>query len=375
MKIYIVGSAHPLRGGGISTFNERLAEVLQNEGHDVTIISYKKQYPSLLFPGKSQYTDEPAPKGLKIRSLIHSYNPFNWLKVGRILQKEKPDVIVSRYWLPFFGPCLGTIHRIVRKNKHTKIIALLDNVIPHEHRIGDKAFTNYFLPSVQGFITMSKEVMADVKKFNATQPIEFAPHPMYDNYGTLVPRQESLNQLNLSPDFSYLLFFGFIRDYKGLDLLLEALPLVKNQQVKLIVAGEFYNNKATYEQIIQKNKLEDKLILHTDFIPNDQVSLYFSAADVVVQPYRTATQSGISQIAYYFQKPMIVTNVGGLPEIVPNGKVGYVVAPQSAAIAQAIDLFYSEEKQAFFQQNIAEERKKYEWFNFTNKLISLANKI
>lgn len=375
MKIYIIGSAHPLRGGGIATFNERLAEVLQEAGHDTTIISYKKQYPALLFPGKSQYTQEPAPQGIKIRSLIHSYNPLNWIKVGRQICKEKPDLIISRYWLPFFGPCLGTIHRIIRKNKTTKILAILDNLIPHEKRIGDMAFTKYFLPSVQGFIAMSREVLADVKKLKAPQAIEYAPHPMYDNYGKALPRNEALQKLNADPENTYLLFFGFIRKYKGLDLLIEALPLVKNQKIKLIVAGEYYKDQAYYEQLIQQHQLADKILLHTDFIPNDEVALYFSAADVVVQPYRTATQSGISQIAYYFQKPMIVTNVGGLPEIVPDGKVGFVVESNPASIAAAIDKICEPGKIASFQEQIKEERKKYEWSYFLEKIFSLVEKI
>ncbi len=375
MKIYIIGSAHPLRGGGIATFNERLAEVLQEAGHDTTIISYKKQYPALLFPGKSQYTHEPAPQGIKIRSLIHSYNPLNWIKVGRQISKEQPDLIISRYWLPFFGPCLGTIHRIIRKNKTTKILAILDNLIPHEKRIGDMAFTKYFLPSVQGFIAMSREVLADVKKLKAPQAIEYAPHPMYDNYGKALPRNEALQKLNTDPENTYLLFFGFIRKYKGLDLLIEALPLVKNQKIKLIVAGEYYKDQAYYEQLIQQHQLADKILLHTDFIPNDEVALYFSAADVVVQPYRTATQSGISQIAYYFQKPMIVTNVGGLPEIVPDGKVGFVVESNPASIAAAIDKICEPGKIASFQEQIGEERKKYEWSYFLEKIFSLAEKI
>lgn len=373
MKIFILGSAHPLRGGGISTFNERLAFELQNLGHEVKIISFKYQYPNFLFPGKSQTTDEPAPEGIQIENRMHSVNPFNWWKLGNQIAREKPDMVITRYWLPFFGACLGTIHRRIRKNKHTKITAIIDNLIPHEKRPGDKVLTQYFLPSCDSFLTMSREVKKDLEQWGVSQPIVYAPHPMYDLYGAPIDKAEARKKLGLPQGNKYMLFFGFIRKYKGLDLLLEAMDddRLRHSNVHLIVAGEYYNDRAYYEEIIQRLNIADRVHLFTDFIPNAEVGIYFSAADFVVQPYRTATQSGISQIAYYYKKPMVVTDVGGLPEIVPHGVSGFVVKPEPSAIAQAIVSIQDDNTLAGMVSGLENERKKYEWTHFVEKLLSV----
>lgn len=373
MKIIIIGSAHPLRGGGISTFNEILAQHLQNHNAEVKIYSFSLQYPSFLFPGNSQFTDEPAPKDLKIKSEINSISPYNWVKIGQRLRKEKPDLIIVRYWLPFFGPCFGTILRQVKKNKHTKIISILDNVVPHEKRPGDRVFTKYFLKPVDSFISMSHEVLRDLRTFEPEKPALYSPHPVYDNYGDLISKQKAKKMLGISNVEKAILFFGFIRKYKGLDILLDAMSdeRIKEMGVKLIIAGEYYGDKEFYEQKINDLNLQDQLILHTDFISNDEVGVYFSAADCVVQPYRSATQSGISQIAYHFEKPMIVTNVGGLPEIVPNEKVGFVTEVNSKAIADAILRFYEEEKEHEFIENIKVEKQQYQWSYFVENIFKM----
>lgn len=373
LKIVIIGSAHPLRGGGIATFNERLAQVLSAQGHEVTICSFSLQYPSFLFPGKSQFTEEPAPKGLRILSIINSVNPLNWVKVGKKLRDARPDLVIVRFWLPFFGACFGTILRYVKGNKHTKVVSIIDNIIPHEHRPGDKPLTNYFLKPVDAFLTMSKDVLSDLKKFVNNKPALYSPHPLYDVYGEKVTKQEAMQRLGLREGNTYLLFFGFIRKYKGLDLLLQAMadPRIKGKNIQLIVAGEYYGDEAYYQELIERLGIRSQLHLFTSFIPNDEIKYYFSAADVVVQPYRTATQSGISQIAYHFEKPMIVTNVGGLPEIVPHGKVGLVVAPDEKEIATAILEFEQNNAPGAFEQHIKAEKKKYEWDTFVAQLFKL----
>lgn len=373
MKVIIVGPAHPLRGG-LATFNERLANALQDQGHEVSIYSYALQYPGFLFPGQTQYTDEPAPKGLNIRTVINSVNPLNWVKTGKQLAREQADLILVRYWMPFFGPSLGTILRTVhRKSPKTKIVCLADNIIPHEKRIGDEAFTRYFTKSIDGFITMSRKVLEDLGQFTKGQPSLYTPHPLYDNFGSSYTKEEARQKLNIPPQEKVILFFGLIRKYKGLDLLLKAMadPRIRAAQIKLLVAGEFYDKKEAYEEIIHKEGLADQLYLHTRFIPNADVGQYFSAADLVVQPYRNATQSGITQICFHFDKPMIVTNVGGLAESVLDGQIGYVAQVDPTSIADSIIRFYQEQQEASFIRHIQEEKKQYSWDFFIASLMKL----
>jgi glycosyltransferase involved in cell wall biosynthesis len=368
MKIAIIGSAHPLRGG-LAAFNERLAAELQQQGHDVVIYSFSLQYPSFLFPGKTQYTDEPAPKGLKIFSVINSVNPLNWLKYGNRIRKENYDLVLVKYWLPFMGPCFGTILRRVKKNGHTRVACIVDNIIPHEKRPGDRAFTRYFVKPVDAFVTMSRDVLKDMALFTA-KPAAFSPHPIY-NYGDPVSREEGCKKLGLDPSGRYILFFGFIRGYKGLDLLLEAMndDRIKASGIQLVVAGEYYDDPKIYEGIMEKHKLHDRVHLFTDYIPDSEVKNYFAAADLLVQPYREATQSGITQIGYHFDKPMVVTNVGGLPEVVPDGKVGFVTEPEPSAIATAVLRFFEPNSIPGLAENIQTEKKKYSWKTFVNVLM------
>jgi glycosyltransferase involved in cell wall biosynthesis len=372
MALYIVilGPAHPFRGGGITTFNERLARGLQEAGHKVEILNFTVQYPSFLFPGKSQTTDEPPPTDLTIEQRLHSMNPINWWSTGEYLRKKKPDLILVRYWLPFMGPAFGTVLRRVRKNRSTKIIALTDNVQPHEKRLGDQLFTRYFLPACDAFITMSKKVEQDLRSFVADKPILQVRHPLYDNFGSPVAKDKAREHLGISSDTRVLLFFGFIRAYKGLDLLLKALPLIREQNILLVVAGEFYDEPAAYHRLINELGIENKVKLMADFIPSDQVRFYFSAADLVVQPYRNATQSGVTPLAYHFDKPMVVTNVGGLPDYVENEKTGLIAEPEPASLAQAINRFFEFGADRFSAQ-ICEKKKELSWPVFIDQLLQL----
>ena len=375
-KIIILSPAHPLRGG-IAALSERLAQELQNNGAEVTIYSFSLQYPGFLFPGKTQFTDDPPPKDLKIKTIVNSINPLNWWKVGRMIQQEKPDLLIIRYWLPFMAMSLGTIARVVKRNKYTKVIAIADNILPHEKRPGDWQLTAYFVKEVDGFIVMSKSVMEDLRLFTKAKPAIFTPHPIYDNYGEIIDKKESLRHLQLPENERYILFFGFIRKYKGLDFLLEAIAdkRVKNLDIKLIVAGEYYDSPELYEDLITQYNLSERVILRTDFIPNDEVKYYFGAADLVAQPYRSATQSGISQMAYHFEKPMIVTNVGGLPEIVEHGKAGYVVEVNAQAIADAIVDFYKNDRAVEMQAGVREEKKRFDWSVMVNGIEQLLQQL
>jgi glycosyltransferase involved in cell wall biosynthesis len=374
--IKIIGPAYPFRGG-LAAYNERLAREFIAQDYQVDIETFTIQYPGILFPGKSQYVDGKAPENLKIKRTVNSINPLNWLKIGNRIRREKPDLLMVRYWLPFMGPALGSICRLVRKNKHTKVICLADNIIPHEKRPGDRFLTSYFMKSIDGMVAMSQTVLNDIDTFNPKLPRALCPHPLFDNFGERMEQSRAKSLLHLEPTTSYLLFFGFIRDYKGLDILLKAFADQRLQQlpVKLIVAGEFYTNPDPYLQSIADFNLNERVVLHTDFIPNEKVNQYFSAADLVVQPYKSATQSGVTQIGYHFEKAMLVTNVGGLSEIIPDQKIGYVVEPNEKAIADAIFDFYQNKRQAAFEQNITEEKKKFSWANMVNAFLSVYNQI
>lgn len=376
MKVVILGSAHPFRGG-LAAYNERLAREFIRQGHSVQIYTFSLQYPEFLFPGTSQYSDQPAPDDLYIHTKVNSVNPFNWLKIGKEIAKLNADLLIVKFWLPFMGPSLGTICRQVKKNGKTKIISIIDNIIPHEKRIGDWQLAKYFVNSVDGFIAMSDSVLEDLKKFDSKKPKVFSPHPLFDNFGETVNKVQAYEHLGLEVNSDYLLFFGFIRDYKGLDLVLQAMAdeRVKQLNFRLIVAGEFYTDAQPYWDLITNLGIADKLVLKTDFIPDDEVRYYFCAADMVVQPYKHATQSGVTQICYHFDRPMLVTNVGGLPEIVPNGKVGYVVEPNAQAIADAIVDFYGNHREFVYRDNIKVEKKKFAWSAMLDKIFEMANSI
>jgi len=371
-KIVIIGSAYPLRGG-LSTYNERLARAYMQNEDSVTIYTFSLQYPNFLFPGKTQYSSDPPPKDLNIVVKINSVNPFNWIKVGKEIKKIKPDLVIIKFWIPFMAPCLGKIARIIKKNKYSKVISIIDNIIPHEKRPGDRSLAKYWVNSVDGFIAMSKSVLNDLNHFNKNKQKLFCPHPLYDNFGEPINKNKAKEELKLDTNTNYILFFGFIRDYKGLDILLKAMNSSKviKLQIKLLVAGEFYTDSKPYFDIIEKYKLQDNVIMSNDFIPDGEVSKYFGACDIVVQPYKDATQSGVTQIAYHFNKPIITTDVGGLAEIVPDGKVGYVTNPDVDELADAISDFYNNKMENEFIENVKLEKQKYTWENMITAIDSL----
>ena len=371
-RIVIIGPSYPLRGG-LASFNERMARQFMDEGNEVTIYTFSLQYPGFLFPGTTQYSTEPPPNDLDIKVVINSINPINWLMVGHQLKKIKPDIIVVRYWLPFMGPCLGTILRIVKQNHSTKVICIADNIKPHEKRPGDDAFTRYFIGAIDAFVTMSEKVMQDLTTLTS-KSAELVVHPLYDNFGQALPKEEARTYLQLPADEKIILFFGFIRPYKGLDLLLQAmaLPAIKRSKIKLLIAGEFYEDRKIYDQLIEKHHLSSQLILKTDFIADSEVKYYLSAADFVIQPYKSATQSGVTPLAYHFEKPMLVTNVGGLPDLVPANRVGLIAEPNAESIAKQLLQLY-ELGENHFLPHLREEKKKYSWNNLTGSIIRLSS--
>ncbi len=375
MKVVIIGPAHPLRGG-IADFNEALAKAFQDEGTEVSIYSFCYQYPSFLFPGTSQFTKDAEPAHLNIRSTIHSLNPISWKKTASKIIQEKPDLVLVRYWLPFMAPALGTICRILRR-KGFSVIAITDNVLPHEKRPGDKQLTNYFLRSCKGFVAMSRSVMEDVKRFIPNASAVFLPHPIYNIFGEIVSKDSARKKLGIELNEKVILFFGFIRAYKGLDLLFDAMAdtRLKDLNVKLIVAGEFYEDQKKYFDQIDRLDIRERVLFHTAYIPKEEVKYYFCASDMVVQPYRDATQSGITQIAYHFEKPMLVTNVGGLPEIVSDGLIGYVTETNAKSIADGIFEFYSLNKEVEFSRNVKSEKERFTWATFIRGIKKLYESI
>ncbi|MBC7848736.1 MAG: glycosyltransferase [Chitinophagaceae bacterium] len=378
-KVIIIGPAHPLRGG-LASFDQRLCKQFLAEGYDCSIFSFSLQYPSFLFPGTTQYTSEPAPENMRIFSVINSIHPLNWLHNGNQIKNLRPDIVVVRFWLPFMGPALGTILRQVKKNKHTKIVAITDNVIPHEKRAFDTSFTKYFLKSCDAFITMSAKVMTDLKTFEPGKPARQVLHPLYDNFGEPIDKLVAREKLKIDPSGEVLLFFGFIRKYKGLDILLRAMKdlidRAKNNQSqkavpKLMIAGEFYEDKNTYTTLIDELGIRDHLILHTDFIPDSDVKYFLCAADVVVQPYRNATQSGVTPLAYHFEKPMIVTNVGSLPDLVPHEKAGLVCEPEPHSISAAIERYF-ELGEKYFLPHLRKEKENYSWNKLVDAIVNVS---
>jgi glycosyltransferase involved in cell wall biosynthesis len=381
MKVIIIGPAWPLRGG-LASFDQRLCKAFLEESHGCSIYSFSLQYPGFLFPGTTQYSSDSAPSNIEIHSVINSVNPLNWLVVGNRLKKEAPDLIVVRYWLPFMGPALGKILRMVRKNKKTKIIAITDNVLPHEKRPGDRSFTKYFLRACDAFVTMSDSVMDDLRKFEKTKPAKRVIHPLYDNFGDIISKSTARKLLNeklpskIGEEEKIILFFGFIRKYKGLDILLRAIaePGVKNSGIRLLVAGEFYEDSSQYKKLIGELKIQNQLILKTDFIPDAEVQYYLCAADAVIQPYRHATQSGVTPLAYHFEKPMIVSNVGSFAEQVLHEKTGLLAEPEPHSLSMAILRFY-ELGEEYFIPHLRTEKKKYSWKNLVNTILGLSHDI
>lgn len=369
MKIVILGTAWPYRGG-LAVYNERMAREFAAEGDEVSIYTFTLQYPSFLFPGKTQYSTEPSPQDLRIVRSLNSVNPFSWQKTGRAIRALQPDILIIKFWLPFMAPCLGRVARIVKRGGRTRVVSILDNIIPHEHRPGDRLLSRYFSRSVDGFVAMSESVLEDLNRFDTVKPRVFCRHPLYDNFGPKAFRDEALEFLGLDPGQRYMLFFGLIRDYKGLDLLLKAYAdsRFRKMNVRLIVAGEFYSGSEKYLEMEKQLGLEGMVVWKSDFVPDSEVRYCFCAADIVVQPYKSATQSGVTQIAYHFEKPMLVTDVGGLAEIVPDGRVGYVVRPDEHAIADALVDFFSNNRQNEFTEGILAEKKKYAWSNMTRSV-------
>ena len=371
MKITILSTAYPLRGG-IAHYNALLARAL-GARHDVETITFKRQYPALLFPGSTQQEQDDAPPAPPAPALMDSVNPLNWVAVGREVRRRRPDLIIFKYWLPFFGPCFGTIARVARRRTRTRSLVICDNVIPHERRPFDRAFTGYLFSATDYFIVQSRAVERDLLAFRPGAVYRFAPHPVYDIFGRALPQQEARRQLGITAP-RVLLFFGYVRRYKGLQVLLEAMARTgPSLGVHLLVVGEFYDDERSYRGQIESLGLAPHVTVVSSYVPNSAVARYFSAADAVVLPYLSATQSGIAQIAYNFDTPVLATDVGGLAEVVLDGVTGFVVPPGDPdALAGAIRRFYSEGRSGEFRARVAREKHAYSWENLVDAIEQMA---
>ncbi|MBR1877884.1 MAG: glycosyltransferase [Paludibacteraceae bacterium] len=379
MKIILLGTAYPYRGG-LAAFNERLARQFAAEGHEVEIWTFTLQYPSFLFPGKTQYSSELPPADIIIRRCLNSCNPLNWLQVGHALKKAAPDLLICCYWMAFFAPAYGLISRIARRNGKTKAIALVHNMMPHEPSVLDKLFAPYFVASQDGFVALSESVVKDIEKVasrrSSIRPLALSsPHPVYDHYGERMTKKEACRALGLDEKKAYMLFFGLVRAYKGLDLLLDAFARLKDclPDLQLIIAGEFYEDEDKYRKQIVAGGLAERVVLHNEFIPDADLRKYFGAADLIVQPYKSATQSGVTQVAFHFEKPMLVTNVGGLGEIVHDHQMGYACEPAADAIAADLADYFTNNRQEAYTAYLKKEKTKYAWSNMTAAFLKIMN--
>lgn len=371
-KVIIIGPAHPLRGG-LALFNERLAKAFQELQWECKIYTFSLQYPKLLFPGKTQFSKEPPPENLEIERTINSINPINWIVQGLKIKNENADLVICRYWLPFMSPCFSTLLWMIKKNNKSKTICIVDNLIPHEKRLGDSILTSLFINQPDAFVCMSETVQQDLLKLKPAVNHILIDHPVPDSLGPGLPMNDARQHLGLPEDKKIILFFGFIRYYKGLDLALQALHILKtgHPEIHLVVAGEFYDDEERYKEMIDQYKLQERIHLFNHFIDDSQVKYYFSACDLVIQPYRSATQSGVTPLAYYYEKPSLVTRVGSLARMVPEGLAGCVCEPDPDSIAHGI-LKTLNQDQKKFETYLHIEKMKYNWEAFTTRLIQMA---
>ncbi len=362
IRIAIVGPLHPYRGG-VAHFLEKMEEGLLERGHETVPVTFTRQYPELLFPGKTQYVEEAETSPDDPERLLDTLNPWSWYQTARHLAAQDPDVVVFKYWMSFFAPAFGLIARYLRW-QGVRVAAVVDNALPHERRPGDVLLGKFFLRSCDGLIVMSDKVKQDVHELGVDASIRQINHPIYNTFGDPLPRPDARDKLGLPSKAPTLLFFGFVRRYKGLHILLKAMPQIVERlpNVRLVVAGEFYDDKSFYENLIAKHQLGQYLHLHDGYVSDEDVAAYFSAADVVVQPYVSATQSGVAKIAYHFDRPLILTDVGGLAEMVPDGEAGLVVPPEAPdALAEAVGRFFNDDLQAALTEGVRREKEKYSW--------------
>ncbi|MBI1837054.1 MAG: glycosyltransferase [Flavobacteriia bacterium] len=369
MKIAFLSTFYPFRGG-IAQFNALLFREFEKK-NQVKAFTFKRQYPNFLFPGETQFVTENDPADIiPSERVLDTINPFSFIKSAKKIKKFAPDILITKYWMTFFGPSLGFVCKSL--NKNTKRISILDNVIPHEKRFFDGICNRYFLKNNDGFIVMSDVVLKDLLSLKPNAKYLRINHPVYNHFPEKINPNLAKEKLNLNNNLKTILFFGFIRDYKGLDLLIEAFNYL-DEGYQLIIAGEVYGSFEKYAKLIQQSKAKDRIHVFNQYIGDEDVSLYFSAADVCVLPYKSATQSGITSISNHYNLPQIVTNVGGLKESIQENITGLVVENvDSQNISLSIKKYFDQDLYSIFSKNIDLEKKENSWENFANKIIDFS---
>jgi glycosyltransferase involved in cell wall biosynthesis len=373
MNIAYLSTFYPFRGG-IAQFNVSVLRELEKSGHNTSAFTFKVQYPGFLFPGETQMVqDDDIVDEIESQRILNSAIPFNWPVAASKIKKFNPDLLIMKYWMSYFGPSLGYVAG--RMSPNTKVLTILDNVIPHEKKFFDNAFTKYFLNKNHGFIAMSEKVKTDLLSFLPDAKVKLLPHPLYDHFGDIQDKTESRKKLGISEDKKTILFFGFIRDYKGLDILIDTFGLL-DDSYQLVIAGEVYGSFDKYDNQIEKLSNKQNVHKHVKYISDKEVRDYFSAADVCVLPYKSATQSGITGISYHFETPMIATDVGGLAEIIHHDKTGLIVEKLDAnLISKVIKQYFESEKSVEFKKNIKLLKEKLSWAIFTADLMEFVDSL
>jgi glycosyltransferase involved in cell wall biosynthesis len=341
--------------------------------HDIKAFTFKRQYPDILFPGETQYvTEKDNADKIDALRVLDTINPLTYIKSGKTIANYNPDILLMKFWMPFFAPSLGLASSIVRKKRKTKSIAILDNVIPHEKKPMDIAFIKYFLARTDRYVVMSSTVEKDLLQLKPDAKYILKPHPLYEQFGNAIDKTEAKKKLNLPLDKKIILFFGFIRDYKGLDELIRSMGLLP-ADYHLVIAGESYGSFDKYNELIKQLKLSERISLFVRYIDDFEVPSFFSAADVCVLPYKSATQSGIVQIAYNFNMPVIATDKGGLSEMITDNKTGLIIpSHEPTLIAGKIEEYFKNNCYSEFSKNIQLHREDFSWEGFAEAIIKLA---
>lgn len=361
-SLVLVGPAYPYRGG-IAHFTMAMARALRQHGHDASIVTFTRQYPDLLFPGKTQFETAPPTGPVPTVRRIDSLNPLSWLRTAREMVARQPDAVIFHHWMPFFAPAYAVMTWWLRRYG-IPVLAVVHNALPHERRPGDRFLSRLFFRQLDGAIALSDAVERDLQTLGLRAPVVRCEHPVYDQFGAPLPQAGARASLGLDAEVPVLLFFGLVRPYKGLHVLLDALPRVAQRLpgVQLLVAGEFYDDEATYRAQVQRLGLAGHVHFYPEYIPQGEVPRYFSASDVVVQPYVSATQSGVAKVAFQFDRPVITTDVGGLAETVPHGTAGLVVPPEDpGALAEAILRFFEDDLREQLADGVRRVKQQHGW--------------